>query len=565
MKKAIVVLLSLSSCVGGGLPQRFACDPDGPNTCGEGYECQPVEGKDYKGICVPKAERDAFDGGFEVDAVLDIADAKDILPEDVFVSEDVYEITPDADVEIRELDLPLDEGLEGLEVPQDLDVTPEFIECIKDEDCRGIPVECKEMKCMDYRCVDVPTESGTPCKDDGNLCTTDACDGNGRCEHKPVVCDSPPKNKCKSDDILVVFNATGYCVNGECQYDSQDVHCDSGCKPMPDTTNDFCMFQEPCQGVTCPPLPNPCFGAGQCQNGQCVYPYNDNAQCDDQNPCTQNDVCQSGVCIGTPVECTDPPPPYCDGDTLVSYSLPGVCVNGGCQYLEQRIQCVHGCENGACKGQGPCEGVVCEQTQNPCLASRGVCIQGQCYYDYNNGVPCNDGNQCTTNDTCMNGSCIPSGYVTCPDDGNVCTQEVCQPQSGCVSEPLNGGQCDDNNKCTDGDTCVNGVCLGTLKTCNSPPPPQCASFTTKKDYASQGECNTDTGECVYSFYIVPCNPGEWCQFGQCTSSGLVVFGSLSAASAGFELQDGSSFFFDVGGAFQAGPATSGGFIIWASF
>jgi hypothetical protein len=44
-----------------------------------------------------------------------------------------------------------------------------------------------------------------------------------------------------------------------------------------------------------------------------------------------------------------------------------------------------------------------------------------------------------------------------------------------------------------------------------------------------------------------------------------VFGSLSAASAGFELQDGSSFFFDVGEAIEAGPAKGGGFIIWASF
>jgi len=563
VKRTIPVILFLSSCVGGGLPERFACDPDGPNTCGEGYECQPVEGKEYKGVCVPKGQRDAFEAGFEVDAVVD---GEDIQPDDAVVSEDVYEPIRDADVETQELDLPGDYGLEGLDAPEDIDGldVPE-VECTSDEDCRGIPRECEEIKCVDYRCVVAPVESGTPCKDDGNLCTTDVCDGNGMCVHNPLVCDSPPKNRCASDSILMVFNATGFCVNGECQYDSQEVHCDYGCKQMPDPDSDFCMGQDPCEGVICPPPQSPCFATGHCENGQCVYPYNDNVQCDDLNPCTLDDVCQSGVCIGTPVECFEPPPAFCDENTLVTYSLPGTCVAGECQYVEQKILCEHGCEDGRCKDQDPCEGVVCEQTENPCLASTGVCIHGQCYYDYKNGGPCDDGDKCTINETCLDGSCIPGGNVVCPDDGNVCTADFCDPQQGCVSEPLNGLQCDDNDKCTDDDTCVSGTCQGTLKVCESPPPPECASFTSKKVYRSQGHCDPDTGDCVYPYDIVPCESGKWCQSGECTTSGLVVFGSFSAASAGFFLQDGTWFFFDTGVPFEASPAVGGGFTVWASF
>lgn len=47
------------------------------------------------------------------------------------------------------------------------------------------------------------------------------------------------------------------------------------------------------------------------------------------------------------------------------------------------------------------------------------------------------------------------------DDGNPCTEDSCDAQSGCFHEPLaNGTPCDDSNACTSNDACVASVCEG---------------------------------------------------------------------------------------------------------
>lgn len=43
------------------------------------------------------------------------------------------------------------------------------------------------------------------------------------------------------------------------------------------------------------------------------------------------------------------------------------------------------------------------------------------------------------------------------DDQNSCTIEICDASSGCVST-LNSGACEDGLVCTEGDSCVGGVC-----------------------------------------------------------------------------------------------------------
>jgi cysteine-rich repeat protein len=69
----------------------------------------------------------------------------------------------------------------------------------------------------------------------------------------------------------------------------------------------------------------------------------------------------------------------------------------------------------------------------------------------NNGCPrwsigpsCNDGNACTTYDTCIIGYCIGLGRAK-KDDRNVCTTDSCNPASGVSNIPIN---IDDNNACT---------------------------------------------------------------------------------------------------------------------
>src|SRR5262249_38699951 len=54
--------------------------------------------------------------------------------------------------------------------------------------------------------------------------------------------------------------------------------------------------------------------------------------------------------------------------------------------------------------------------------------------------------------------CNPGTPLNC-DDGNVCTDDACDPVSGC-GHTNNSASCDDGNACTTGDVCVEGACTG---------------------------------------------------------------------------------------------------------
>lgn len=76
------------------------------------------------------------------------------------------------------------------------------------------------------------------------------------------------------------------------------------------------------------------------------------------------------------------------------------------------------------------------------------------------GNPCDDGNECTTDDSCQAGSCAGTtlGDGSPCDDGEQCTSESCQ--SGvCTATPLTGNACDDGSACTQLDTCQAGTCV----------------------------------------------------------------------------------------------------------
>jgi hypothetical protein len=83
----------------------------------------------------------------------------------------------------------------------------------------------------------------------------------------------------------------------------------------------------------------------------------------------------------------------------------------------------------------------------------------------NNTASCDDGNACTTNDTCSGGTCMGGSALNC-DDLNVCTDDSCVPATGCVHAP-NTGSCSDGNACTTGDHCSSGSCIsGGPTTCD---------------------------------------------------------------------------------------------------
>ena len=96
--------------------------------------------------------------------------------------------------------------------------------------------------------------------------------------------------------------------------------------------------------------------------------------------------------------------------------------------------------------------------------------------------PCDDGNACTTVDACAGKACVPGASAKC-DDGNLCTDDSCNSASGCVFV-ANAKPCDDGQACTT-DTCEPGS--------------GCKSVaTTQLCTAGKCQCGTIGAECKVS-------------------------------------------------------------------
>ena len=132
-----------------------------------------------------------------------------------------------------------------------------------------------------------------------------------------------------------------------------------------------------------------------------------------------------------------------------------------------------------CKDDGDC----ISQTAPPC--QRSTCQEGACTLVVSDDqAPCEDGNPCTSDTFCSDGSCI-GGRATACSDNNPCTSDSCDPLTGCSFEPIESeSACDDGDPCSIGDMCDEGVCTGA-------PSPECKC-------SSDDDCvEHDIGENIY--------------------------------------------------------------------
>jgi MYXO-CTERM domain-containing protein len=112
------------------------------------------------------------------------------------------------------------------------------------------------------------------------------------------------------------------------------------------------------------------------------------------------------------------------------------------------------CTSGFC-ADGVCCDSACDRV---CYSCNQTGFAGTCRMDPN-GAPCPDGDRCNGDETCLQGNCVPGSAPVC-NDGNDCTQDSCNPASGCVHAAVAGGTpCADNGNLCDGpETCQGGVC-----------------------------------------------------------------------------------------------------------
>ena len=176
----------------------------------------------------------------------------------------------------------------------------------------------------------------------------------------------------------------------------------------------------------------------------------------------------------------------------------------GCLYVPNVAGCNDGnpCTTGDSCTAGVCEGafLACDDgkpcTTDSCDKTKG-CVNAP------NDLACSDGNACTSGDFCAGGACL-SGSPTSCDDQNACTLDSCDPQTGCAHPPV-GGLCDDANACTTGDTCVGGTCLGEFISCDDKnactldecdPALGCKTTDVDGGVCDDGDACTDNTECV---------------------------------------------------------------------
>ena len=348
-----------------------------------------------------------------------------------------------------------------------------------------------EQECQSGACVGT---KGDTC-DDGNPCTTDTCTLEAGCSHGFGASPCDDGDACTSGDACKLGGCAGgpkvSCEDGN---PCTTASCDktTGCKQSPTAgacnDGDACTTGDACKTGGCVGTAATCNDGNPCTKDSCnavtgcvATPANNGATCDDGDICTKGDTCNAGTCVGgPPLECDD-------GNTCtVNECLSKV----GCQaYPDDGASCDdknpctinNFCSNGVCLGSQ----LLCDDG-DPCTTDTCVAQSGCSSTPGNAGAPCDDGNACTTGEKCSAGNCQGGAGVTC-SDGNECTTDSCVPATGCKATPApNGTACGDSSLCTTSPSCQSGTCIGgSAVSCDDGDP------------CTADSCNAQTG-CVHS-------------------------------------------------------------------
>jgi hypothetical protein len=380
---------------------------------------------------------------------------------------------------------------------------------------------------------------GVSC-DDHNPCTADSCGANGTCFHDPVgdgsTCDDG--SACTQGDTC----HAGVCSGAPVVCGASDqCHAAGTCDPAtgacsnPTSTDgtacqdgDACTEADSCQAGVCAGRAIVCVAADQCHTagtcdqttGACTSPpIADGSACQDGNACTRGDVCLAGACVGAPIVCA--PSDQCHAAGICDPAI-GACNN---PILADGVVCEDGnactsadsCQAGRCAGRP----VVCTASDQchgagTCDATTGACSNPVLA----DGARCEDGNGCTQGDSCRAGACAGTPVV-CSASDQCHGAGTCDATTGACSNPVlaDGATCEDGSACTQADSCQGGACVGRPVVC-----------TTSDQCHGAGACDPSTGACTNPVVADgtscddnnPCTQGDRCALGVCQVGTPVV-------------------------------------------
>lgn len=437
------------------------------------------------------------------------------------------------------------------------------VTCLKNSDCSG-------GLCVDFACVSATAcTSDLACKASGQVCDKNS----GFCVECLIGADCKPAQICSENKCIqpVTCKSSKDCAGVCDQGKGVCVDCvtDNDCN-----ANQFCNSKSVCaadlcsQGVcgsgglwfTCTGNGSGYEGGSGCDDGNlCTAdscPSGDTASggsvtgcvhlpvdgtCVDGSVCTQGDACSGGKCApGKSVDCNDENPCTIDSCNPVSGCAHDAGNAGGTCSDDNVCTFSDGCKDGKCVGvTGKCDdGNNC--TDDSCDAITGCKFVG-------NTKPCSDGTACTEKEACSGGKCTGGVSVVC-DDGNICSDNTCNPDTGCVFIS-NNVTCTDGNACTDVDTCNKGNCIagkscsdGNLCTLDVCDVKTGCTFTTSScddgDACTTDSCNTSTGACSHLQAPNCCTDGKVLysrSFDDGSTTNFSVSNSTGSATKGWQI------------------------------
>ncbi len=392
--------------------------------------------------------------------------------------------------------------------------------CAKPVDCPPFDNQCYVAACVTGQCVAQLAKDGTIC-DDGNVCNgDDTCTG-GACKSGEKTKECNDNDACTGDScnpkVGCVFTALASKCDDE-QPCTQDTCAGGKCSNTPvdsatcDDGNECTVGDKCTQGKCAPGAGKACDDGNVCTTDSCdpdlgCVGKNNEAPCSDNDACTKGDECKDGECrVGkTVVSCDDGKP--CTDD---SCNKQKGCVNASAaegKACSDGDACTDndGCKSGNCAAGAPLscgDGDLC--TDDGCDKKTG-CTHA------NNTVKCEDGDVCSEGDACASGKCVAGKAKNC-DDANTCTQDSCDPKTGCQLAAT-ASPCDDANACSTGDVCKDKACsAGAGK-------PDCDD----KNPCTDDACDPKSG-CTHTNNSAMCDDGDakttgdMCKAGKCAGS-----------------------------------------------
>ncbi len=399
--------------------------------------------------------------------------------------------------------------------------------------------------------------------DDGDACTTGDVCAKGVCSKGATnTCACTKDGDCAKLEDGNLCNGTLFCNQqvAQCQLNpATTVSCPSA--QDSDCVKNACIAKTgKCVPTHVELVDTICLtlstGGLQCRTEvqASADPKKKNLPCDDGDKCVASTTCKAGSCQGGKDLCKCSADADCaaQDDGNLCNGLPycdktsGLCKPNSAKTVVCKTVDNTACMKLACHSQsGQCIPTAAKEAKQVCNADKSECRwEVKAPTEPMPLVGCDNGDPCTTNDTCVGGLC-QAGKLICEcsndsdcdtkDDGNkcngvwycdktagkrkcvfnpdsvvvcgqqpsnICTKKACDPKVGaCALVAANDGKsCDDGEPCTEKDACATGSCQGSKNLCDD------------QDLCTQDACIPGKG-CTYS--KANCADGNACSIDLC--------------------------------------------------